>query len=180
MTYANADEQREACRQAMKRYRERLREGKQTKGEEPPKCWTPPAITIQIGELKKRIKKLYDERADMKYNSKEYRNQTSYISKLNNRIENWQYHLTLKGDGHYYTEADIRAKLAEFNEKLEEYNKQKREGTYRKVDSTDAQAKQALNRLNARIKNVNNEIKRWEKLLKVVIARGSSKAKATA
>jgi hypothetical protein len=101
MTYANADKQREACRKAMQKYRAKIREqkaaGTYIKSDEPPAHMTNDAIFAQIDYLKGRSDTLVAERSKYAYNSKGYRNLTSYICKLRQRVDRWERILRERG-----------------------------------------------------------------------------------
>jgi uncharacterized small protein (DUF1192 family) len=101
MTYANADKQREACRKAMQKYRAKIREqkaaGTYIKSDEPPAYMTTDAIMERIDYLKKESDRLVAERSQFKYNSKDYRNLTSYICKLRQRVDRWDRILRERG-----------------------------------------------------------------------------------
>ena len=103
MTYADADRQRDACRKAMQKYRAKIKEqkaaGTYVKSDKPPAYMTTEAILERIEYLKGESDRLVLERGDMTYNTKEYRNLTSYICKLRQRVERWERILRERGCG---------------------------------------------------------------------------------
>jgi hypothetical protein len=93
----------------MQKYRAKIKQQKEdaaAKGipyvepkKEPPAYMTTDAIFERIDYLKEESDRLVVERGEMKYNSKEYRNLTSYICKLRQRVDRWERILRERGCG---------------------------------------------------------------------------------
>lgn len=167
MTYADPKRQREACKLAMRVYRQKKRAGLVKEKEDP-------APYMSVGEIQERIDSLQksaDEslvaRKKEKYNSPEYRNYTSYVSKINQRIDVWRFHLAMKGVNQFTAEELVK-KLNKLNEKLEKCNHDLSTGRYKQTVLGKKNPEEALLRLSARIRNLQTEIERWNKLLAVM------------
>ncbi|BAI61661.1 hypothetical protein MCP_1589 [Methanocella paludicola SANAE] len=88
MVYSDPEKQREACREAMKRYRERVKAGQPIK--ERPSFMTTTAIVARVHRLELQENAYIEERKNYPYNTKAYRNLTSYISVVRRRIIRWK------------------------------------------------------------------------------------------
>lgn len=178
MTYANANKQREACKLAMRVYRQRKRAGLVPPKEDPAPYMSVGEIQERIDSLKKTANDALEERKKERYNSPEYRNFTSYVSKIKERIEVWEYHLAMKGVNHF-TSAELIEKLNDLNEKLETCNHQLSSGKYKETKLGKKNPEEALLRLGARIKNLEAKIERWNKLLSTMSPGKPGKGKVS-
>lgn len=175
MTFKDINQQRKACKLAMRKYRENKKAGLVKSKEDPVPYMSREEIEERVRGLQKSIDETYAKRRNEKYDSEEYRNYTSYVSKLKQRIEIWRYHLTMKGATEYFSVEYAINKLNTLNEKLERYNTQLSSGSYKKEGASKKSIEDSLSRLNARIKNIEEDIGRWNKLLTVLRERKQGK-----